>query len=99
MTSYTQKLLTAIAAYESKCGIPESESILEALWYDYSCRRAIDDGQVRAAEAKIGPVYAELSMETSDMLSDLIVDLLTTYQRAAYLEGLRTGVRFVQELQ
>ena len=99
MNTYTQKLLTAIAAYESKCGIPESESILEALWYDYTCRRAIDDGQVRAAEARIGPVYAELSMEASDCLSDLIVELLESYQRAAYLEGLRTGVRFIQELQ
>lgn len=99
MTPYIQKLTSAIAAYESKCSITEPESILEALWYDYSCRRAIDDGQVRAAEARISPVYAELSMEASDCLSDLIVELLESYQRAAYLEGLRTGVRFIQELQ
>ena len=98
MTPYIQKLLNAIDAYESKCGIAEPESILEGLWYDYSCRNPVDDGQIRNAEAKISPVYAELSLEASDCLSDLIVELLTVYQRAAYLEGLRSGVHLIQEL-
>jgi len=98
MNSYTQKLLTAIAAYESKCGITEPTSILDALWYDYSCRNPVDDGIIRASEAKIGLVYAELSVEASDSLSDLIVELLESYQRAAYLEGLRMGAHLMQEL-
>ena len=99
MTPYIEKLTTAIANYESKCGLDSPGSILEALWYDYSCRSPVDDGQVREAEAKLSPVYAELSLEASDCLSDLIVELLTAYQRAAYLEGLRTGVHLIQELQ
>ena len=98
MTPYTQKLLTAIAAYESKCGIAESESILEGLWYDYSCRNPVDDGQLRAAESKLSPVFAELSLESSDSLFDLIVQVLNAHQRAAYLEGLRTGVHLMLEL-
>ncbi|MBE6950100.1 MAG: hypothetical protein E7451_02050 [Ruminococcaceae bacterium] len=98
MNPYTQILLTAIASYEAKCSIDTPESILEGLWYDYSCRNPVDDGQIRNAEAKISPVYAELSLEASDCLSDLIVELLTVYQRAAYLEGLRSGVHLIQEL-
>lgn len=98
MNTYTQKLLTAIAAYESKCGIAESESILEALWYDYSCQNPMDDGQLRAAESKLSPVFAELSLESSDSLFDLIVQVLNAHQRAAYLEGLRTGVHLMLEL-
>ena len=98
MTQYSQKLLTAIAAYEAKCGIPESDSILEALWYDYSCRNPVDDGQIRAAEAKLSPVFAALSLENSDQLFDVVVELLNAHQRAAYLEGLRTGVHLLQEL-
>ena len=98
MNPCTQKLLSSIAAYEAKCGIGEPESILEALWYDYSCRNPVDDGQVRSAERKLSPVFEALSPEASDSLSDLIVDLLTIYQRAAYLEGLRTGVHLLQEL-
>ena len=98
MNPYIQKLLTAIAAYEAKCCMDTPESILEDLWYDYSCRNPVDDGQVRAAETKISSVYAELSLEASDSLSDLIVDLLNAYQRAAYLEGLRTGAHLIQEL-
>ena len=97
MNPYTQKLLTAIAAYEEKCGITAPESILEALWYDYSCANPVDDGRIREAEKRILPVFEELSVRSSDLLSDLIVNLLTAYQRAAYLEGLRTGAHFVLE--
>ena len=98
MNPYTQKLLTAIAAYESKCGTAEPESILEDLWNDYSCRNPVDDGQIRAAEAKLSPVFAELSLESGDSLFDLIVEVLNAHQRAAYLEGLRTGVHLLSEL-
>ena len=98
MNPYTKKLLTAIAAYEEKCGTCAAESILEDLWYDYSCRNPVDDGQIRAAEAKLSPVFAELSLESGDSLFDLIVEVLNAHQRAAYLEGLRTGVHMIQEM-
>ena len=98
MNPYIQKLLTAIAAYEAKCGIAIPESVLEALWYDYSCRNPVDDGKLRQAEEMLSPVFAELSMEASDRLTDQIVDLLNAYQRAAYLEGLCTGAHLLQEL-
>ena len=97
MNPFTQKLLNAIADYESKCGISPS-SVLDALWYDYSCRNPIDDGRLRQAEKNLSPVFEELSMEASDCLTDQIVDLLNAYQRAAYLEGLCTGALFMQEL-
>ena len=97
MNPHTQKLLNAIADYESKCGISPS-SVLEALWYDYSCRNPIDDGRLRQAEKNLSPVFKELSMEASDCLTDQIVDLLNAYQRAAYLEGLCTGAHLLREL-
>ena len=98
MNPHTQKFLTAIAAYEAKCGMDTPESILEGLWYDYSCRNPVDDGQIRATEAKLSPVFPELSLEVSDQLFDVIVELLNVHQPAAYLEGLRTGVHLIQEL-
>ena len=99
MNPYTQKLLTAIAVYEAKCCIDTPESILEGLWYDYSCQNPVDDGQIKAAEAKLSSVFSELSLEASDCLSDLIVELLTVFQRAAFLEGMRTGVHLMLEMQ
>ena len=98
MNQSIKTLHTAIAAYEAKCGITAPESILEALWYDYSCRNPIDDGRLRQAEQNLSPVFEELSMEASDCLTDQIVDLLNAYQRAAYLEGLCSGALFMQEL-
>ena len=97
MNPYTQKLLNSIAEYESTCGILPSSSVLEALWYDYSCRNPVDDGLIRQAEKKLSPVFEELSLEASDCLSDQIVELLNAYQRAAYLDGLRTGVHLILE--
>ena len=98
MNPYTQKLLNAITDYESKCGISPSSSVLDALWYDYSCKNPVDDGLIRQAEKKLSPVFEELSMEASDCLSDQIVELLNAYQRAAYLDGLRTGASLILEL-
>ena len=98
MSQIMEILMNTITDYESKCGISTPVSVLESLWYDYSCRNPVDDGQVREAEAHIAPIFRELSVESSDHLSDLIVNLLTAYQRAAYLEGLCTGVHLLQAL-
>lgn len=98
MSQITKILMNAITDYESKCGISTPVSVLESLWYDYSCRNPIDDGRLRQAEEKLSPVFAELSVAASDCLTDQIVDLLNAYQRAAYLEGLCTGVHLCQEL-
>ena len=98
MKPIMEKMMTAITDYESKCGISPSSSVLDALWYNYSCRNPIDDGRLRQAEKNLSPVFEELTMEASDCLTDQIVDLLNAYQRAAYLEGLCTGALFMQEL-
>ena len=98
MNPYTEKLLSAIADYEAKCGISPA-SVLNALWYDYSCRNPIDDGRLRQAEKNLSPVFEALSMEASNCLFDQIVDLLNAYQRAAYLEGLCTGAHLLRELE
>ena len=98
MTPYTEKLTSALAQYEARCSIDPSFSILDALWYDYSCTNPVDDGQIQKSEAKLSPVFSELSMEASDCLTDLIVEVLNAHQRAAYLEGLRTGVHLMLEL-
>ena len=98
MSQIMEILMNTITDYESKCGITAPESILESLWYDYSCRNPVDDGKLRQAEEKLSPVFAELSVEASDCLTDQIVDLLTAYRRAAYLEGLCTGAHLLREL-
>ena len=98
MNPYITKLKQELAAYEAVCG-NEGASILDLLWYCYSASNAVDDGKIKEAEAAISPVYHELSTDVSNMLDDLIGDLCTAYQRAAFLEGIQVGVRLVEELQ
>ncbi len=66
-------------------------SILELLWERYCEVNPIDDNWVNLQEARLRPVFQELSLESSDILSGLLVDLCTAYQHAAFLEGIRIG--------
>lgn len=93
-----EDLKNILAEYESRCGIDEPESILDFLWYCYSASSPLDDGLIRDAEEKLEPVFQELSFETSNILFDRISNLCMAYQRAAFLDGLTTGVRLSEEL-
>ena len=92
-------LKTQLAEYETKCGTEGSGSILDFLWYSYSASNPIDDGLIKESEQKLNPVYQELSWRNSDILSNLVTDLCTAYQRAAFLEGILIGAHLSEELR
>ena len=93
MNPYLEQLKTELDAYTAKCGNDRPESILNLLWYCYSCANTIDDGCIQRCEDALLPVYQELSAASEDILFDLISELVTAYQRAAFLEGLQTGAQ------
>lgn len=90
---YLVQLKSELDTYATKCGNDRPESVLELLWYCYSSANTIDDGQIRLCEEALKPVYQELSNVRKDALFDLISDLVTAYQRAAFLEGMHTGAQ------
>ena len=92
------QLKSELDNYTAECGNSRPESVLDLLWYCYSCANSIDDGQIRRCEEALGPVYQELTVTSEDMLFDLISDLVTAYQRAAFLEGLHTGAQLGLQL-
>ena len=98
MNKYISKFEQDLAAYQAKCGMEEFNSILDFLWYCYSASSPIDDGAIREHEGKLESVFQELSVVSADALFDLISNLCTAYQRAAYLEGLLTGYQLTVEL-
>ncbi len=75
------------------------ESILEFIWENYREDHPIDDNWVRQRENRLRPVMEELSMESSNALFGLLLDLSYAYQHAAFMEGIRIGFRLQQELQ
>lgn len=98
MESIISQLHIDLAEYTKKCSTEESSSILEFLFYYYLSSTPKDDGRISQCEKDLSPVFGELSPESSDRLFDLIADLCTAYQRAAFFEGIRIGVRLSGEL-
>lgn len=98
MNPYIDQLKTELAEYDTQCGAEGEMSVLNLLWYRYSARNTVDDGQVREADTALRPVFDELSVKSSDILYDLIAKLVTAYQRAAFLEGIQVGFCLNSEL-
>ena len=94
ITQFKQQL----TQYEAACGIEEPESILDFLFYCYSATAPVDDGRILQSEQALTPVFEALPIDFSDSLFDRISDLCLSYQRAAFLEGLRTGYHLHREL-
>ena len=58
----------------------------------------MDDGAVREKESGIAPVFEKLPFEESEELFDRISQLVTAYQRAAFLEGMQVGAQLYKQL-
>ena len=99
MNQYIERVKKELSEYRIRCHRVESESILNLLWQCYLESCPVDDGRIKAAESTIAPVFNELSNVSSDLLSDMINDLCTAYQRAAFLEGIQIGVHLFEELK
>ena len=92
------QLLAELDAYTAKCGNDRPESVLELLWYCYSSAVPVDDGYIKQREDALAPVYEELSAASEDALFELISELVTAYQRAAFLEGMQIGAQLSAQL-
>ena len=98
MNLYITQLKAQLDEYTKQQGEADDLPILDYLWDLYSASNPVDDGQIRAHELALAPVFHALPFMASDTLFDLIADLCTAYQRAAFLEGLQVGVNLVAEL-
>lgn len=99
MNPYIDQLSRELREYQSKYGTNRCESTLELLWHCYAVSNPVDDGRVKAAECALRPVFEELSFDASNALFDLISDLCTAYQRAAFFEGILIGTHLSAELR
>lgn len=99
MNIYIQQLKHELKNYENLCGKEDDFSILRFLCQSYSCFSPTDDGQIPKCSDALSPIYRELSVKNADTLSNLICDLCTAYQRAAFYDGILVGAHLVEELE
>lgn len=93
-----QSLEAELANYRAQCGTQAQCSILEQLWMDYFHTNPVDDGRIQIAEQLRTPLFDKLSFSQSEILSELLAELITAYQRAAFLKGIQIGFQLVEEL-
>lgn len=98
MKHYLSLLEKQLNRYQANCGKEDTVPILDILWYCYFQENPIDDGQIRDAELALRPAFEALSLENSDALFDRLDGLISHYQRAAFLDGIHTGIRLAREL-
>lgn len=94
MNQYIEKLNAELA--ESPYAI---DSVLELLWQYYLDGNPYRDDAIRQREAELSEVFAELSVPSADILGNLICNVCTAYQHAAFIEGICIGTRLQAELR
>ena len=93
MQPYIDKLIQELAAYEARCEHRIAVSALDMLWEYYFSNNSPDDGRIKQATAALRQVHRALPLNLSDELSNLVADLVYTYQRSAFFEGIRIGIQ------
>ncbi|MBR2048348.1 MAG: hypothetical protein IJ960_07085 [Oscillospiraceae bacterium] len=96
MNFTAEHFLTALSEYDTQYG--RTESPLDILWYCYCVASPVDDDLIRAAEAELNQLAGTLPLPVSDGLTDLVGRVCLSYQRAAFLDGMKVGAELAGQL-
>lgn len=98
MNPYIQQVNRQLLDYERQSGDAEAPAVLDLLWESYIGSNPMADADIHQALAALEPIHKALSIHDSDKLNDIVLDLSYSYERAAFLEGIRLGVCLQEEL-
>lgn len=98
MDSKRLALKDYLSAHQPNYGHENIHSMLEMLWDSYTMHNPIDNEKIRGQIEALRPIMDILSWEQKNDLFDVVSDLCGEYERTAFLEGLRAGVRLAVEL-
>ena len=98
MEPYMKLFLKQLEAYKSKCSGDIPIPLPELLWLCYTENDPVDDGRVKAVEQKLEPVFDALPFAVSNDVFMILYELVDTYRRAAFLDGIHMGLRLAKEL-
>lgn len=98
MNNYSKAINRYLDTQSPDYGLPELHSLLEHLWYTYTIHNPIDSPAIRQSFRDLEPLFSALPFQEANDLFDTIADLCTTYEKAAFMEGIHVGVRLSAEL-
>ena len=99
MEEYLKKLYEQLAQHQNECGNNKQLPILDVLWEYYSRENPMDNHRIKQIEKQLAPAFDALPLEESNNTFSLLYDLVTSYQHAAFIEGIQVGVQIRDLLQ
>ncbi len=88
-----------LAGISASSPLQDEDSLCNYLWQCYVEYTPASGGDIRLGELTLEPFFQALPLDLADDLFGSISDLCVIYQRTAFLDGLRMGVRLSEELQ
>ena len=98
MNPYIDILKTYFAEHTPVYSTSEISCVVDLLCYCYTVHHPIDSPEVRRRVKNLNIAIAHLSLQENDQISDLMCEISSAYQDAAFREGLRTGAMLTLEL-
>ena len=99
MNRYIQNLKSFLSEQAPSFRFDDANSILEMLCYYYCSANPVDNGVIRCQFKALHDVIRPMTVEESDAVFNIVSDLCLSYERQAFSDGLRAGMRLFWELE
>ena len=97
MKNYIEKLRTYIA--ENPPNFGDGESVLTLLYEAYAESNRMDDGTIKEDFNELYRLMNGMELQEMDKIIYPVCTLCRDHQRSGFVEGVKVGLRLVQELK
>ena len=97
MEKYFEKLRTYIA--ENPPNFGDGESVLTLLYEAYAESNRMDDGTIKEDFNELYRLMNGMELQEMDKIIYPVCTLCRDHQRSGFVEGVKVGLRLVQELK
>ena len=98
MNRYIENLRSFLLEQAPSFQYKDADSLLEMLCYYYCSANPVDNAVIRCQFKALNDTVRQMSVEESDAVFSAACDLCISYERQAFLDGLRTGMQLLTEL-
>ena len=97
MNTYMEKLEHYLEENKSDF-LGDMGAVWERLYWVYIEARPTDSTLIRQKYGELDACMEKLTIRENDQVMDLLCDLCTEYEKAAFFAGMQTGIRLLREV-
>jgi hypothetical protein len=99
MQQFLEAIKTELKQQQIKYGYTDVHTLMEHIWRTYTEENPISNEKLRTLEGRMDPILNSLPNADSDKLFLIFWEFCQEYERAAFLDGFRLGIRLMIENQ